>query len=313
MISDIKVSVVTPSYKCSECIEELYYRLVKVFEKIGVSYEIIFVNDASPDNDWEIITNITKKDKRVKGVSLSRNFGQHYAIMAGLNFVSGDKIIVMDCDLQDKPEEIEKLYKKSQEGFDVVFGRRCARKDGFHKKLFSKVYHKVYSYFIEVDTDSSIGNFGIYSFQVIKEFNKLKERNRVFPIFINWLGFKTAYIDVIHSERYSGKTAYTFNKLLNLAIDSTISQSNKPLRLSIKFGLALSLTAFLIGLWFVFKYFYFGIGVLGWTSMMVAILFISGLLFANMGLLGLYIGKIFDEVKNRPLYIINEMINFNQE
>lgn len=312
MSNNIKISIVAPAYKCSECIEELYGRLILSLEKITDSFEIIFVNDGSPDNDWEVIKEVVGEDKRVKGINLSRNFGQHYAITAGLDHASGDWIVVMDCDLQDQPEEIEKMYNKAIEGYDVVVGRREVRKDPFFKKMSSKLFYKVYSYFTEVDTDSSIANFGVYSKKVISNYRKMKEQNRNFPFSVKWLGFTSTYVNVIHSERFAGKTSYNFNKLLNFAIDSIVSQSNKPLRLSIKFGFTLSFLSFMYGLFLIIKYFVTDIGVQGWTSTMVSLFFIAGLLLANMGLLGLYIGKIFDETKNRPLYIIKDLLNYEE-
>ncbi|MCK4978742.1 MAG: glycosyltransferase family 2 protein [Candidatus Delongbacteria bacterium] len=312
MSNNIKISIISPAYKCSECIKELYSRLVLSLEKITDSFEIIFINDGSPDNDWGIIKEVASNDKRVKGINLSRNFGQHYAITAGLDHASGDWIVVMDCDLQDQPEEIEKMFNKAIEGYDVVVGRREDRKDSFLKKMSSKLFYKVYSYFTEIDTDSSIANFGVYSKKVISNYRKMKEQNRNFPFSVKWLGFASTHIDVKHSERYAGKTSYNFNKLLNFAIDSIVSQSNKPLRLSIKFGFILSFLSFTYGLFLIVKYFVTDIGVQGWTSTMVSLFFIAGLLLANMGLLGLYIGKIFDETKNRPLYIIKDLLNYEE-
>jgi polyisoprenyl-phosphate glycosyltransferase len=310
--SKIEFSIVIPAYKCEKCISELHSRLTGVLGKLG-EYEIIFVNDASPENDWEIIRKLAEKDKRVKGINFSRNFGQHFAITAGIDHVCGNWLVVMDCDLQDRPEEIEKFYKKAIEGSDVVVGRRKERKDGLLKKVNSKLFFIVYNYFSGTNVNNSISSYGIYSRKVIENLKRLREQNRSFGLFVYWLGFKRIEIDIEHSQRTIGESSYSFSKLFRLAFDSIVSHSNKLLRLSIKFGLTLSLGAFLFGLWIIFKYFYFGIGVLGWTSMMVTLLFISGLLFANMGLLGLYIGKIFDEVKNRPLYVVDEFLNIDGE
>ena len=312
MSNNIEISIVAPAYKCSECIEELYKRLVLSLEKITDSFEIIFVNDGSPDNDWEKIKEIASSDNRVKGINLSRNFGQHYAITAGLDYVSGNWIVVMDCDLQDQPEEVEKLYNKANEGFDIVLARRAERKDSVFRKLLSKVFIKVYIYFTEVDIDNSVANFGMYSRRVISSCKKLREQNRNFPLAIKWLGFSIVYVNVEHSKRFAGKSSYSFYKMLNLAIDAIISQSNKPLRLSIKLGFIMSLSSFIYGSFLIIRYFVNDIDVQGWTSMMVSLFFIAGLLLANMGLLGLYIGKIFDETKNRPLYIIKEILGINE-
>jgi len=310
--SNIEISVVIPVYGCCECLNELYKRLATTLSSIADDFEIIMVNDASPDDSWQVITSLAEQDVRVKGINLSRNFGQHYAITAGLDYAKGDWVVVMDCDLQDQPEEIIKLYNKAQEGFDIVFGRRYQRKDYFFKRLGSTVFYKVYDYFTESKIDSSIANFSIISASVVKQLRSLREQNRSYPLFVNWVGFKRADIDIEHAERANGKSAYNLRKLTGLAVDSIISQSNKPLRLSIGFGFFIAFASLFYAGWLVVRYFIYDIPVEGWTSVMVSIYFIGGLLFANMGVLGLYMGKTFNEVKNRPLYLVKE-ITFDRE
>ena len=305
-MSKVHISIVTPIYKCSGCLNELYERLKKSLSTITESFEIIMINDASPDNSWDNIVSLSKTDSRVRGVNLSRNFGQHKAITAGLDFANGDWIVVMDCDLQDQPEEIIKLYNKAQEGYDIVFGRRAQRKDSFIKKLGSKLFYKVFDYFTNSKVDSSIANFSIISNKVLQSLNKLREQNRMYPLFINWVGFKRVNINIEHAKREEGKSSYTLSKLINLAIDSIVSQSNVPLKISIKFGFTISLLSLMYAVLLIIKYFMFSIPVEGWTSVMVSIYFIGGLLFANMGMIGLYIGKVFDETKARPIYIVQE-------
>lgn len=305
-MKNIDISIVTPVYGCSVNLNKLYDRLKCTLSAITEEFEIIMVNDASPDNAWERIKELSLKDTRVKGINLSRNFGQHRAITAGLDYVKGEWVVVMDCDLQDQPEEILKLYKKAQEGYDVVFGRRVQRKDRFFKRLSSKVFYKILNYFTEGNADESIANFSIISANVVSKLRRIREQDRFYPLFVNWVGFKRIDIDIEHASRDEGKSTYTFKKLLNLAIDIIISQSNKPLKLSIRFGFIMSFLSLLYALWLTVRYFIYAIPVEGWTSVMVSIYFIGGLLFANMGILGLYIGKTFDEVKNRPLYVIEE-------
>lgn len=305
-MSKIHISIIIPVYSCGKTLSQLYNRLEKTLSPITENFEIIMVNDASPDDAWKTIKSLSKKDKRVKGINLSRNFGQHRAITAGVDYVQGDWIVVMDCDLQDQPEEIVKLYNKAQEGYDVVFGRRLIRQDSSLKKLGSKIFYKILDYFTESKIDNSIANFSIISLNVVKELKKLREQNRLYPLFVNWVGFKRADIDIVHAQREEGKSTYTLKKLIDLAIDAIVSQSNKPLKLAIKFGFTLSLLSLTYALWLIIRYYVFSIPVAGWTSVMVSIYFIGGLLFANMGVLGLYIGKTFDEVKNRPLYIISD-------
>jgi len=305
------ISVVTPVYKAEACLEELHRRLVGALEAITPHFEIILVEDASPDGSWEVMTRIMQSDPRCKGIQLSRNFGQHYAITAGLEHASGDWVVVMDCDLQDQPEEIDKLYQKALEGnFDVVFGRRILRQDSWLKRMSSKCFYTVYNYFTDAKFDNTIANFSISRRCVIQEFLRLQEHNRSFPLFIRWLGFSEGVVDVAHAKRFAGQTSYSLRKLFRLSAESIISQSNKPLYLSIAAGLLLALGAFLVALYFIIKYFFYGIPVTGWTSTMVSLWFIGGGILFNLGVLGLYMGRIFNEVKNRPLYIIRQKIGF---
>lgn len=307
------ISIVTPVYRSEPCIDELYRRLLATMVKITPEFELIMVNDHSPDNAWVRINQLAKQDERVKGINLSRNFGQHHAITAGLDHAEGDWVVVMDGDLQDQPEEIERLYAKAQEGYDVVFARRYERQDRLLKKWASKCFYLVLDYFTDYQSDHTVANFSISSRTVVENFREMREQNRLYPLFLQWMGFHTAYVNVEHAERTIGKSSYNFHKLFNLAIDSIVSQSNKPLRLSIKFGFLVSFGSLLYGLWLMYRYFFLSQPVAGWTSVMVSIYFIGGLLFANLGILGLYIGKVFDEVKGRPLYVVKEKVGFSQK
>ena len=301
------ISIVIPVYECKTTLSELYIRLKQTISGLTEDFEIIMVNDASPDGAWETIVELANKDNRVKGINFSRNFGQHYAITAGLDKCCGDWIIVMDCDLQDQPEEIIKLYNKALEGFDVVFGRRVNRQDKFLKRLFSRIFYKVFDYLTDNSSDSTVSNFGIYSNQVIYNYLKFTEKIRLFPLLIKWQGFKIGYINIEHLKRKSSKSSYSFFKLLNLSINVIISQTNKPLRFSIKFGFLISILSSICLGYLVLRKLYLDIP-LGWTSIMVSLFFIGGLIFANLGLIGLYIGKMYDEMKNRPLDIIKNII-----
>lgn len=302
-----RISIVIPVYGCKLCLNELCFRIKATVKSISDDFEIILVNDASPDDCWSTILEIAARDTHVKGVNLSRNFGQHYAITAGLGYSSGDWIVVMDCDLQDKPEEIQRLHTRAKEGFDVVFGRRINRQDNFFKKLFSRLFYKVFDLLTENNTDNTISNFGIYSKQVIQNYLKFSENARIFPLLIKWQGFKIGSIDVEHLKRSSDKSSYSISKLLNLAFNVLISQSNKPLRFSIKVGFTMAFFSFIYLIILVCRKFIFDIPI-GWTSIMVSIFFIGGLIFANLGLIGVYIGKIYDEVKARPLFLVKETI-----
>ncbi|SFE82970.1 glycosyltransferase family 2 protein [Alteribacillus iranensis] len=307
------MSVVIPVYGCGDCLIQLYKRLKETLETVTNNFEVILVDDCSPDQAWEVIQQLIIRDNRIRGVRFSRNFGQHAAITAGLDKASGDWVVVMDCDLQDQPEEITKLYAKAQEGYDVVFARRYDRRDTFMKKWSSRMFYKIYDYFTEGKSDPTIANFSITSRKVVSHFRQMREQNRNFPLFIQWMGFRTAAVNVEHHERVHGKSSYNLSKLVNLAIDGIVSQSNKPLRLSIKFGFLLAVGAVIYGLYLMYQYFFMFKPVPGWTSLMVSIYFVGGLLFANLGMIGLYIGKVFDEVKKRPLYIIEESSGFEEK
>jgi glycosyltransferase involved in cell wall biosynthesis len=301
----MKISIVSPVYKAENILDELVKRVVTEVSRITEDFELILVDDGSPDKVWQKIENQCKSDNRIKGIKLSRNFGQHHAITAGLDHAKGDWIVVMDCDLQDRPEEIVKLYQKALEGYDIVLARRAKRQDSFNKKLSSKLFYKAFSYLSGIEQDGTIGNFGIYSNRVIEEINKLKEPMRAFPPMIKWVGFKSSSIDVEHAFRYEGRTSYNFSKLINLALDIAMAYSDKPLKLTVKIGFLLSFFSIIFALIGVIRFYIGDITMSGYTSLIVSIWFLSGLIIFILGIVGLYISKIFDGVKSRPLYIVD--------
>ena len=309
--NSVEFSVVAPVYRCGDCVPELHRQLVAALEPVG-SFEIILVNDGCPANSWEFVRAAAVEDSRVKGINLSRNFGQHYAIAAGLHFSRGNWVVVMDADLQDRPSEIPNLYRKALEGFDIVYALREERRDSWSKRMISRAFSIVYNVLSDIRIDPKACNFSIASRQVIDAYCRLKELNRSYHLFLRWLGFRSTFITVEHSERFTGSSAYSLRRGFLLAIESITSQSNKPLILAIRGGFLISGSAFLIGLTFVLRYLMYKIAVQGWTSVIVSIYFIGGLLLANMGVIGLYLGKVFNEVKQRPLYIVRETLNFDQ-
>lgn len=300
------ISVVVPVYGCETCLIELCSRIKQAIASIPARYEIILVNDASPDEAWTTIKRLSSEDSQIKGIDFARNFGQHHAITAGLDHAHGDWVVVMDCDLQDRPEEIPKLYEKTRQGYEVVFGKRIERQDSWWKRKQSQLFYRVYDYFSGQNTDFTAANFSISARKVVLAFREMREQNRFFPLFIQWMGYQTASIPVEHSERKEGKSAYNLKKLITLATDAIISQSNKPLRLSIQFGFLIAAASLLYGMYLFGRYFFLDQPVQGWTSVMVSIFFMGGLMFCNFGILGLYLGKIFNETKARPLYLIRE-------
>ena len=299
-------SVVIPVFCCHECLDKLCERLLAVCSKINKEYEIILVVDGCPENSWEKVLSLSSSNEFIRGINLSRNFGQHAAIFAGLECTKGEWVVVMDCDMQDRPEEIDKLLSKALEGYDLVLARRYNRCDGFFKRLNSRLFYALLTFMTDAKQDRAIANFGIYNRKVINAYTRLNERSVYFPVMVRWLGFKAATVDVEHAQRYIGQSSYTLKKLIGLALDVAVSFSDKPLKLAIKSGLVISCCS-MVYAFFVLVYAYLGFTtVTGWASLIISLWFLSGLIIVMLGILGIYIGRIFDEVKNRPRYIVME-------
>lgn len=308
----MEISVVIPVYGCRAALYELHERLCDSLEQICDEFEIVLVDDNCPQNSWEDIKTICDKDKRVVALKLSRNFGQIRAITAGLDACKGKWVVVMDCDLQDRPEGICELYKKAQEGYDVVFARRKERKDSFVTKLLSRFFYKVYDYFTDGKFDNTICNFSISKRKVIDQYCKMREHNRAYTMFIKWLGFRQTSIEILADERYEGKSSYDLKKKVKMASDIITSQSNKPLMISVKVGFAIAAVAFVYIAYLIIRYIAVRDIVVGWTSIVASIYFMGGVLLAAVGIVGIYIGNVFEEVKNRPLYIVTEKLNYKE-
>ncbi len=301
--------MVVPLYRCEACIPELYRRLVAHLETLTSSFELVLVNDGSPQHDWDVILDIAKHDRRVKAINLSRNFGQHYAITAGLDYAEGDWVVVMDGDLQDPPEEIASLYAKAREGHDVVFGRKPERNHSAFKRFTSVVFTRVLGFLTGEKLDNAVTHFSIVSRQVAQNLRRFSERNRSYAFLVRWLGFDVAYVDVQHHARHAGTGSYTLWGLLHLASELVVSQTEKPLRISMGFGFMTAFLAFLYGTYLIVRYLFWNQPPEGWTSVIVSIYFIGGLLFVALGVVGLYVGRIFEESKGRPLYVVKETVN----
>jgi len=306
------LSVVIPCYNTSNSIEVLYHRLVAVAEK-GLSLEFIFIDDNSPQHDFLVIAELCKKDCRVKLIRLSRNFGQQAAISCGLRHAMGEWIIVMDADLQDRPEEIPNFYRKAMEGYDIVFSKVGTRKDSLLKKAFSNLFYSIFAFFTGSRGNHGIRNFGIYNRKVVNAFLSLDEQFRGFALLVRWLGFKSTVIEVQHDRREIGRSSYNFVKGVNLAIDSILTFSDKPLRITTISGFVVSFLSIMAGLFFLLRGLMGYRVVLGWTSLILSIWFLSGFTVFCVGLIGLYVGKVFNETKKRPHYIVDYTININEE
>lgn len=304
-----KLSIVSPVYRAEKMIPELVSRIIKAVSKITDNFEIILVEDCGPDNSWKAIQIECAKDTRVKGIKLSRNFGQHYAITAGLNYTQGEWVVVLDCDLQDVPEEIPNLYKKAQEGFDIVLGRRHERQDTILKRLSSKLFYSTLSYLTGTKQDPSVANFGIYNQKVIKAIITMKESIKYFPSMVKWVGFKSTKLNVQHAERAEGSSSYNLKRLLNLALDIILAYSDKPLRLTVKAGLIISMSAFIFALVTFFRAIFHDFKISGYASTIISIWLFSGLIIFILGIIGLYLGKVFEGVKERPVFIVDKIVN----
>tara|TARA_B110000483_G_scaffold57646_1_gene72126 strand:- start:925 stop:1860 length:936 start_codon:yes stop_codon:yes gene_type:complete len=301
-----KIAVVVPVYLAEKILDELCSRLTFNLSKITDSFEIILVDDSSSDNSWTKIKHNSLKDNRIKGYLLSRNFGQHHAITAGIDIASAEWVVVMDCDLQDNPEEIANLYREAKKGFDIVLAARKNRKDSFLKKMSSKFFYYSLSFFSGLKFNGEVGNFGIYHINVINSIKEIREPFRFFVSSVKWVGFKSSSIDVEHDRRFEGKSSYNYKKLISLGFNIIISFSNKPLKMMIFTGVGFSLISILFIAYNLYLKFSGQITELGYASIISSIWLLSGVILSSAGILGIYIGKIYDGIKKRPLYIISE-------
>ncbi len=302
------ISIVSPVYRAEKILPILVSEINLVMERIGEDYEIILVDDRSPDNSWEVMKVLSSQNPKIKSIRLSRNFGQHSAIFAGLTKAKGDWVVVMDCDMQDQPKEIAKLYKKALEGYDIVLGQRENRKDKFLKKLTSRLFYKVFNYLSGANFDNNVANFGIYHQKTIKSILDMKDYVKFFSLFINWIGFKSVSIPIEHGEREEGKSTYSVGRLFKQAFNVIISFSDKPLRLFINFGLSISILSFVLGIYYLYLSITHKITQPGFSSLILSIWFLSGIIISCIGIVGVYLGKTFDQAKGRPTFIIDEEV-----
>lgn len=312
MNSAIELSIISPVYRAEKIVDELVRRIRETVDAMKVSYEIILVEDGSPDNSWEKIKENAQKFPEVKGIRFSRNFGQHYAITAGIRVASGNYCIVMDCDLQDNPGYIPKMLALAYKGNDIIFTMKKTRKHSFFKNISAGLFFRIFNYLTDNKTakaDATVGNYSLLSRKAMDAFCQIKDTHRHYLMVLRLLGFKTEYMEIIHDTRFEGKSSYTFSKLIAHAINGITSQSDKLLRISITVGFSCFALSILWVLALIILYFTHGL-VPGYTSLMAVILLSTGLILMSIGVAGIYIGKIFEQVKDRPLYFIDTRINF---
>lgn len=308
------ISVISPVYGCKECLSSLCERLDRVLSTISPNYEIILINDASPDEAWTEIVHLSKQNPRIKGVNFSRNFGQHYALSAGFDYASGDWIVVMDCDLQDPPEEITKLYAKTKEGYDIVYGISNFRGNmSWIHQILRKIYFKIHNNIVRNHFKTENLSFYILSSSVRKSMIQFREQSRQISALVRYLGFKIVGIDVAHEHRQIGQSTYNFMKRFKLAMVGLVDYSTFFLDIALYIGFVMSFLSFCLGMTILgFKL--ANIPFLpGWASLITLMSFTTGIILFVLGIFGIYINKIYTEVKKRPLYLVKEEINFNRE
>ena len=309
------ISLVIPIYFEEELIPELHKRLQQLILDLDPIYnfEIIFVNDGSTDKSLQLLRQICSFDSLYKLINLSRNFGHQLAITAGIDHATGDAVIVMDGDLQDPPEFIPTLLEKWSEGYQVVYAIRESRNgESFLKKITANLFYRLLDKLTDIEIPRNVGDFRIMDRCVVNELLRLRESSRYIRGLVSWIGFSQCGVTYRRDARYAGKTKYSLSKMFKLAADGIINFSEKPLYLASYIGFFISLISLIWGISIFYNYFLGNFtGVLGWSSIMVSILFIGGLQIAFIGLIGLYLGRTYGEVRNRPLYIISDKIGFN--
>lgn len=307
--TNVHLSIVSPVYRAEAIVDSLVREVIRVVEPLTDSFELILVEDASPDASWASIQRNCRRDERVKGVKLSRNFGQQYAIAAGLHTARGEWIIVMDCDLQDRPDELPRLYAKAREGYEIVIARRMERKHGWLKRTTSYLFNRVFGFLTNTNMDHSVANFGIYHRKAVDAVLSMGDYTRYFPTMIQWVGFRKALLDVAHGEREQGESSYSWGKLLALAFNTIIAFSDRPLRITTTFGLIISSVSALVGISYFVANLAGYIHEPGFTSIIISLWFLAGVIIFLLGVIGLYLGKTFDQVRNRPEFIVEQRLN----
>lgn len=307
-----QLSIVIPLYNESTLVEELINRVEENVKKVTDNYEILLIDDGSIDSTWDNINLEVKKRKKIKGIKFSRNFGHHYAITAGLHHSNGEWVVVMDGDLQDRPEVIPDLYKKALDGFDVVFVSRQNRPEKLTYRVAQKLFYFILRKLSGINFNSEQANFSIINRKVVEAFKNFPENARFYGSTILWLGFKRSQIYADHGKRFSGSSSYSLAKRLRLASDIIISFSENPIKIAIRFGILMSAISLMVTLIILYQSIFYGYTVPGWASIISAIFFSTGVILIVIGIVGLYVGQIFKQVKNRPLYVISEKTDFER-
>ncbi len=308
-----KVSIIVPVYNEESGLREFYDRLSRVLDKESTNFEIIFVNDGGYDGSLECMKGIQARDRRVKILDLTRNFGNQIAVSAGIDYASGDAVITMDADLQHPPELIPQLIKKWKEGHNIVLTvREYDRNESASKKIASKLFFRIISKISNLKMSVNAVDYRLLDGRVVRDYKKLKERSRFVRGLVDWLGYNKTELKFVAPPRYVGKTKFNTLKLLRLAIDAITSFSWFPLQLAIYVGFIISFLSFIYLAYAIYIKIFVGT-ILGWTSILATVLLLGGVQLIFLGIIGEYIGRIFEEVKQRPLYLIKEMFGFEED
>jgi glycosyltransferase involved in cell wall biosynthesis len=302
-----ELSVVVPVYGCRDCLEALHARLTAALDQITPDYELVFVDDRSPDRAWEVLEHLAERDPHVVSIRLSRNFGQHAAITAGLERSRGRWVVVMDCDLQDPPEEIHRLYAKALEGYDVVYAQRRRTGTSLFRRAASGMYFRAMNVFAGASYDYRAGPFSIISRQVVDEFLRFKDRSRQYLLILHWLGFNTTAVEYEQTGRHAGRSSYSFRRLIAQALDGLFFQTTVLLRWVVFLGFAFALAGLGLAAYYLIVKLTGGAAP-GFTSLAVFTLTVGGFIIISTGITGLYIGRVFEQVRERPLFIVDTVV-----
>jgi dolichol-phosphate mannosyltransferase len=302
----VEISVVVPVYGCRECLSELHRRICAALEPVTGDFELVLIDDGSPDDAWATLRELARVDPRVLAMRLSRNFGQHAAITAGLAASRGRWVVVMDCDLQDPPEELPRLYAKALEGYDVVLSRREERVESLARRLAASAYFRFHNMIARGNLHTNYTNLSIISRKVVESFLALRDQDRQYLLILHWLGYRRAELEVKQSTRHAGSSSYSLRQLIKVAIDGLFFQSTVLLRWIIYFGFLLALLGGGLGLYAVLEW-VTGRALPSWTALPMFGLLLAAFIIISGGVTGLYVGKIFDQVKGRPLFVVDEI------
>lgn len=304
----IQHSVVIGVFNEQENLDELYRRLTAVMQGLNGPYEVIFVDDGSTDESFQIMKRLHEQDPRVKILKLSRNFGHHLALTAGVDYANGEAVILMDADLQDQPEEIPKLIEKLSQGYDVAYGIRKNRKDGLTKRIGSQLFLVTMNRMVGSDHFATGGVFRAMNRQVCDELNRCRETSRFITGLVSWLGFNQVGVEIEHGARHAGRTKYNLWRMIKLALNTLTSFSYLPLQVASYLGLVTALVSLSLGAYVLFRRIFLGVPVSEWSSLMVAISFLGAVQLMVLGLIGEYVGRTYTQSQGRPLYVVKDIV-----